>query len=502
MIFDLLLKNAIIFPESELMDIYIKSGKFSEIEPSARKTSYSASSILDLKAKTVIPAFTDAHTHFIQWSLGRIQVSLENIKSCDDALNKISAYLSSNPDVPAIIATDFDQYRWMKPILPCREDLDKISSRCPIVMRRICGHLAVFNSPALKKIENQVDNRFIDFKEGVVVEDPVLKIYNYFPPPPDMTTQALNFAQQECFRLGISALGEITSSLGRRIIARASHRRQLKVKFRLSVNQQDFKSLQQGGYYPTTGDDPVSLRALKIFLDGSIGGKTAAVSFDYPHAPASTKQGILLKKQNELVELFQSALNDNWKVWIHAIGDRAIDLILSTAKKIQLKNTENIRIEHFELPSPEAIAQVADMGIQLCVQPNFIKNWSFPGQLYQQVLPDEIYQFNNPLREILNRKCNFCFGSDNMPANPFYGIQGTVNSPLPVQHLSLTEAIQRYTFHAARSLGDTNRGKIFPEFQADVAVLNQFPDQNNLLEIEVQQLFIDGEKVYDLEGES
>ncbi|MGC9366505.1 MAG: amidohydrolase [bacterium] len=502
MIFDLLIKNAIIFPESELKDIYIKSGKFDQIEPSAKKTSYPALSILNLREKTLIPAFTDAHTHFFQWSLGRIQVSLEQVESYDDALNKISAYLSLNPDTPAVIATDFDQYRWIKPILPSKKDLDKISTSCPIVMRRICGHLAVFNSPALKKIENLVDKRFIDFKEGIVVEDPVLKIYNYFPPSPEMINQALQSAQQECFRQGISAVGEITSSLGRKIIARASHQHQLKVKFRLSVNQQDFKNLQQGGFYPSLGDGPVSLRALKIFLDGSIGGKTAAVSFVYKDAPASARRGILLMEQNELGELLKSALNDHWKIWIHAIGDRAIDLILSSAKKLHLKNTENIRIEHFELPSPEAIDQVADMGIQLCVQPNFINNWSFPGQLYQQVLPDEIYRFNNPLKEILNRKCNFCFGSDNMPANPFYGIQGTVNSPLPVQRLSLTEAIKRYTFHSARCLGDTNRGKIIPGFQADIAVLNQFPDENNLLQIEVEQMYIDGEKVYDPYGES
>jgi len=409
---DLILSNVRIFPETIEKSIHIKKNRIYSIyddnfNHNARITE------INLSGKTIIPAFTDAHTHFMQWALSKIGPDLFNSESYEASLEIIYNYINNNKDISVIIASDYDENLWKEQKIPDKKDLDKISTEIPIIMRRICGHFAIGNSKAIEKIFSKEYENFIEKNTGIMKEDPALYIYRIFPPDELMYIKAFHFAQKTCHEMGISSIGEITSKEMRKYIREFDLKKELSLRFRCSVLEEEYFNSSSQEKLSIEDDNFFSLRAIKVFLDGSIGGRTASVNFRWKD---SDSPGMLLKSSKELNKILEHTAEKNKHIWIHAIGNNAISTALNAIKEKVDKNYRNIiRIEHFELPDISDISLAADLGIICSMQPNFIRMWSAKDGLYQRVLPEDVYLFNNPLRTIENEGCKIAFGSDNIP---------------------------------------------------------------------------------------
>ncbi len=380
--------------------------------------------------------FFDAHTHFVSMGLNQIRPDLSNVHSVEEAYEMVQNYIKENRNEKIIIAVNWDETKWKKSIYPEKEEMDKIFPSYPVIMRRICGHIAVANTPALKLIPPEW--KFVDYETGILKEDVVLYLERIFPPSPATIERAILMAQEIAVKENVVKIGDITYTgyLGQ--YWKLDREGKLKIFVDAYI---PFDFLPKPLKFQDT--DRVKFKGIKLFLDGSIGARTAALrEFHYPDGT----QGILLHSDEGLQKIIRFAEEHRISVIMHSIGDRAIAQALRVYKNtMQEGNPYGNRIEHFELATAEQINEAVKLGIILSMQPNFVGNWSNKGGLYERALGKD-YAKNNRFRKILDAGGKIVFGSDCMPFSPEYGINSAVNAPFPEQRITLEEAVELYSY--------------------------------------------------------
>jgi len=379
--------------------------------------------------------FFDAHTHFVSMGLNQIRPNLSETKSLKEAYEIVQHYIKKSED-KVIIAVDWDESRWDERNYPNRNEMDKIFSFHPVIMRRVCGHIAVANTPALKLIPS--DWKFIDYKTGILKEDVVLYLEMIFPPSPATIKKAILMAQEIATKHNVVKIGDITYPEYLEQYYRLDRNGKLNISIDVYI---PYNFLPKPLKFQDT--HKVKFKGIKLFLDGSIGARTAALEkFHYPDGT----QGMLLHSDEELQKIIKFAEENQISVIMHTIGDRAIAQALRVYKNTMKKgNPYGDRIEHFELATDNQIREAVQLGIILSMQPNFVGNWSGKGGLYEKVLGRD-YGKNNRFRKILDEGGKIQFGSDCMPFSPEYGITSAVNAPFPEQRITLKEAVKLYSY--------------------------------------------------------
>jgi hypothetical protein len=188
---------------------------------------------------------------------------------------------------------------------------------------------------------------------------------------------------------------------------------------------------------------------VKLFADGSIGARTAALREPYADQPGC---GRLLHADDELHAIFARCRQAGLRVAVHAIGDAAIDQTLRQLERLaagsERPEPEWLSLEHAELLTGDLLERAAALGVRLSLQPNFIARWGQPGGLYEQALGHARWLEMNPLRRIFDADIAVSFGSDGMPMDPALGLLGASGHPLETQRLGVDEALD--TYHGLR----------------------------------------------------
>ena len=134
--------------------IVIKDGKFAYVGTNEEAlANYDAKEIIDLEGKTVLPGMGDSHMHFFAFCQTFTTVDLGGAKSKKEVIERLAKKAAETPEGEWIKGSNFDQSKWedSEDQLPTKEDLDKASTKHPIVIKRVCLHTAVANSLALEK---------------------------------------------------------------------------------------------------------------------------------------------------------------------------------------------------------------------------------------------------------------------------------------------------------------------------------------------------------------
>jgi predicted amidohydrolase YtcJ len=234
------------------------------------------------------------------------------------------------------------------------------------------------------------------------------------------------------------------------------------------------------------------LRGLKIFADGSIGGRTAAVFDEYADRPG--EHGTLIQDDAALLTSIRRAHEAGLAVAVHAIGDRAIAQVLDAFAAFPPSeiHERRHRIEHFEMARPEDIRRAKELGLRPCMQPNFAGRWGQPGGMYEVALGPDRAKAMNAFRSALAAGTGVFFGSDGMPPSPAFGIRSAVDHPTPSERLTAEEAHRLYSEAGADAVaGDRRSGRIEVGADADLAVL-PVDDQDD----EVDLTLLDGRVVH------
>ncbi|TES90790.1 MAG: hypothetical protein E3J87_09260 [Candidatus Cloacimonadota bacterium] len=421
---------------------------------------------IDLKGKMVVPGFIDSHTHLLQKGIEMMRPDLSIAESPEDVLDIIHMALKEYKKGNVVIASNFDESRWRNKKIPDKKDLDRVSSDNPLIIRRICGHIAVANSMALVKIPRKWKG--VDRKTGVMKEDVPLNLSKIFPQYEEEVREGLRKAVKRANSLGITSIHEIAKLSSLSFYEELGDKDELTLNVRLYIPVNDLGCIKKPDFY----FNKTIFGGVKIFADGSIGARTAANTFFYKDNPGN--KGTLIFTKNELERFVIDAENSGIQLIIHAIGNKAVKQVIDVYdRQIKKGNPQRHRIEHCELIDIDDIERMQRLKIVASMQPNFIYLWSQPGDMYEQVLGRR-FETNNPVSLLKNKGVTVAFGSDSMPLSPLLGIKGTVNAPFEYQRMKKEEAITCYTKNSAfagfslRREGDIKKGK-----EANLVVLDK-----------------------------
>jgi hypothetical protein len=453
---------------------------------------------VDMGGRTVLPGLIDAHGHV--FGLGQMlsQLDLSQTTSLPDALKAIGDYAKANPGQGWLRGRGWNQENWKLGRFPTAADVDAVVSDRPVWFERVDGHAGWANSRALAaagitdktpdpaggKIMRDANGK----ATGVLVDAAKELVVKVMPAYTEAEGRmALDRALGAMAKVGLTGahdagLGVFEDRLYR------SYADQGKLTARIygmiGGTQGDFDALAKNGPLKTYGKDMYALRAVKLYSDGALGSRGAALIKPYSDEPHS--HGLLFYKTAEMDAMMKKAMARGYQVNVHAIGDAGNHQILDIYQK-ELGATKSAaqrhRIEHAQVVTQADIVRFKTLGIIPSMQPTHAT--SDKNMAESRVGPERI-KGAYAWRSFLHQGSRIACGSD-FPVespNPFFGIHAAVTrqdssgQPIagwyPNQAMSLKEAFRCFTLdaayagHAENSLGSLEPGK-----WADFIVIDQ-----------------------------
>ncbi len=453
---------------------------------------------IDVQGGTVIPGFVDAHVHLAQTGLAEsgwhVNVSQ---RSKEDAIAAVRDAARGRGPGEWVIATGWDESRWPEACALTRRELDRAAPRNPVLAVRVDGHVLIANSCGLRDqpVARILEARSADVDEdlGRVREEAAMAAVAAVRPDRSTIDEALRAAARLCHRMGVVSVHTMCDGLDPEIFLGAAEVLALRVVVNPPI--ESLSQLVAAGQRTGEGDDWAKWGGAKLFLDGSIGARNAAVSEPF----RSGGCGALLRDDAAVTALVRAADAAGWQTIAHAIGDRAIGQLVKAHEAVGTRAALRHRVEHFEFPSKEQVARAAEAGLCACMQPNFVGNWSGTGSLYDRELGPLRDRRSDPHRWVVDAGMPLGFGSDGMPISPLYGLGSAVRSPHEAQRLSLEEAVDAYTTGGAYLAHDeANTGTIDVGKRADIVVLDAARGgaASEIGRRTVEWAFVDGKCVY------
>jgi len=454
--------------------------------------------IVDLTGRALLPGFIDAHMHLVSHGLREIgyYLDLSEAGSREEALERVREGVRDRGPGEWVLGRGWDESRWPEKRYITRGDLDGIAPENPVALVRVDGHILVANTQALERIPLEAAPEEFDAPTGLLRERAAWAFLAQLRPSSQEVEEAIVAAQKRAHALGITAVHDVVHAEHIRAYLRLYKQGKLTLRVRLNVPVEHLDALVELGLGTGFGDDRLQLGAVKIFADGSIGARNAALSEPYADEPSS--QGKLNYPQEELDRLVKKAHEAGFQLMIHAIGDRAIDAALTALERAGVTPEDRARIEHFELPTEQHLERAARLGVVASMQPNFVQ-WSGPGSMYEKRLGPERDRRMDPHRWVLERGIPLAFGSDGMPFGPLYGIRCVEKAPHGPQRLTIEEALRAYTWGGAYAgFQERELGTLEPGKRADLVVLSEDPTEppQRIQSLEVHGLSVEGRQVH------
>jgi hypothetical protein len=507
-------------------------------EASGGSAGIPAGNVLDLKGATLIPGFHDAHNHMIGFGLSLTEVDLR-VDSLEEVYARVAARAAATPPGEWIIGAGYDQTK--TGAHPHRDALDAIAPGHRVQLKHTSSHMCVVNTLVLRDLGidgaappvdgGRVATDAAGRPTGLMEERAQELVGNLTRPYPLSTlTAAVAAAGQVYLREGLTSvteagvgggwIGHSPVELAAYTAAREQGR--LPVRAELMVVSDAFHPLTAHpsdgiaagidlGLRTGFGDDWLRLGPMKIFTDGSLVGRTAAMSA--PYDGSADNAGYLQGDAGRLAELIIAAHRAGWRVAAHAIGDRAIDLALdafATAQAAYPRPDPRHRIEHFAAARPDQVARAAALGVIPVGQGRFATELgdgmlasvgpARHGWLYRQ-------------RSLLDAGIVLSGSSDRpvVTGTPLLGVHDMVNrrtaSGAPFnagEAVSAEEALRAYTWGSAyASKAEHVKGSIMPGKLADLTVLSEDPvavSPGRIAGLQVTAVIVGGELRYSALG--
>jgi predicted amidohydrolase YtcJ len=497
-----------------------------------------AKNVIDLRGLTLIPGFHDAHNHMVGFGLSLSEVDLR-ADSLDELYARVAAKAATVPPGEWIIGAGYDQTK--TGAHPHRDALDAIAPSHRVWLKHTSSHMCVVNSLVLDDLgigqsAPEVDGGRVTTDAGGrptgLLEERAQQLVGDLthPYPLASLTDAVAAAGERYLAEGITSateagvgggwIGQSPVELAAYVAARDQGR--LPVRIELMVVSDAFHAL---GAHPADGietgidlglrtgfgDDWLRLGPMKIFTDGSLVGRTAAMSAPFEGEPGN--RGYLQADADDLTAMIIAAHQAGWRVAAHAIGDRAIDLALdafATAAERYPRTHPRHRIEHFAAARPDQVARAAELGVIPVGQGRFASEL---GDGMLAAVGQERQGWLYRQRSLLDAGLVLSGSSDRPVASgaPLLGIHDMVNrrtatgAPFnDAEAITPAEALRAYTWGSAyASKQEHLKGSVTPGKLADFTVLSEDPTAvaaNRIAGLEVVATFVDGTLRYSAPG--
>lgn len=477
--------------------VVLATGSSAEMEPLIGP----ATRVVDLRGRLATPGLYDAHMHLLPYGLGMRDIDARPamFRTLDGLLGKIRETAARSRPGQWILGRGYDQFELDVKRHPLRDELDAAAPENPVYLVRACGHVSIANSQALRvagidettpvpqggAIE-QRDGRLT----GLLAETGRDRLKAVLPDPSDEDLVAsIERAGDACLAYGITSVMDagVGMRAGYREVA-AYRTAQRTGRLPVRVNQcliggpgGIVERCFADGAVTGQGDDMLRVGPVKIFTDGSAGGRTAAMSSPYLGEPETV--GLSLLTDPEMNAFVADYHRKGYQLAIHAIGDAAIEQTLNAFEAALVAEPDperRHRIEHCGFNRPDQIARMRRLGVEPVPQPVFIYDF---GDLYVSVLGEERSMTSYPMKTWL-RDGLAAAASTDAPVcdiNPFPNLftmvtrktsRGTVLGG--DQRLTMEEALHAYTeLGAYVNKAENHRGRLVPGLAADVAVFSR-----------------------------
>lgn len=537
------MKRAFINGECHIFDeartvaeaILVENGRIAKFGSSAEiKETAPDAEFVDLNGRILLPGFNDSHMHFLNYGFYKTIVDLEKCKSKAEAMEMIRAYIQKK-NLPAgewVEVIGWNNDNWSDSKKLTAEDLDQVSEEHPIYALRICGHVCILNHKAraevgLTRALPQPKDGYYEVDAdgeptGLISEMMTFVYSNMKEPSIESIKEMLLRSCEDANRVGLTSVqtDDFDALPGRNFDSIIKAYRELIDEGKLSVriteqcalaNPERYDEFINAGYQIGQGDEWFKLGLVKLYLDGSLGARTAWLLDDYSDE-AGTKGFSVYSDDADLFRLVERAHLSGADVGMHCIGDAACDQGVRAIEAAVAKDPSFAHrhgLVHAQILNEDICRRMAQNHITAYIQPIFIE---YDLHMAEDRIGKERIKTSYNWRDLHDLGIVLGMGTD-CPVesfNPLPNIYSAVTRKdldekpeggwYPQQALTLDEALEGYTrISAYLSRDEKIKGSLEVGMLADMVVLEEnlyTCKPEHIKDIRVDMTIVNGEIKY------
>ncbi len=464
---------------------------------------------IDLQGGFAIPGLVDSHLHLAMFGKNLLWIDFSRVRSKEEMLHLVREQVAKTPPGKWVLGANWDENRFHRAEIPSRKELDAAAPRHPVFLTRVCRHVHLANSAAFRAAgitdEDRAPSEGAYGRDasgrlnGLIYEEASRPFFDAqprlsFEEKKEMVRRAVNYALSRgltgVHTDDLREVGNLSDTLR---IYRELAREGIRFRTHHLIYHPHLAEAGERGIRAGDGDEWVTVGGVKIFADGSLGGRTALLSRPYHDDPGRT--GMEVHSREELLELVAKARQWGYPVAVHAIGDLAAERVIQAMEAVPgAEGRLPDRLIHASVLRPDLIDRLKRLKVVLDIQPRFVAS-DFPWVM-DRLGPDLLsrsFAWKTLLREGL-----VCAGGSDAPIepmDPLLGIHAAITRRppggagpeggyQPEERLTRVEALTLFTKGSALAAGEEKeRGTLSVGKWADVTVFDR-----DLLEADPEEL--------------
>ena len=461
--------------------VYCSEGRVAKVAPGGEISVPDGTWVIDAGGGEVLPGLADSHCHPFEYGRLKRSIDLRGTTNMTGVRLRLSAAVQRSKPGEWVTGRGWDQEAFPGRKMPDRSEIDGVSGSNPVALSRVCGHIALVNSRAIEALG--IADRVGEGYErdgggrltGIVKEGAVTEALAAIERSPERSAADLQAVEAEAARLGLTALHSILSQEGFKeelgALGALAGAGSLSLRYRVYIPPESMGYVKENGLRERLERRGVRINGVKIYADGSLGARTAALFEPYSDDPSNT--GILRHSDEEMAELVEKVDSSGYQAVIHAIGDRAVDQAIGCISRVSgAKNPRRHRIEHASLLPRDLRGRMARHGIRAAVQPLFVTSDAWASDRLGEERVRDLYPFRSMMEDGIVTS-----GSSDSPVeslSPVLGVWAAITrgGSVPAESLDLDQALALYVANAASNAFDPPRRGVEEGMPADLTVLD------------------------------
>ncbi len=471
---------------------------------------FSSGHLVELEGKPVFAGFIDAHGHMENLGSFIRNLDLKGTASIQSIQEKVRAKIGTIDSSEWVRGRGWDQNLWHDKVFPTKDHLDAVSGGTPVYLERVDGHVVWVNSKVMEMADINAETkdpeggRILRNRSGeptgIFIDNAITLLDSRLPAPTRAErTKAIVAALKTCVSMGLTGVHDMgvdleTISIFKDLIDSGEF--PLRVYAAVSSYQDGWSHYAKSGPEKDYGNGLLNVRAVKVYADGALGSRGAALIGPYSDDP--TNRGLTLTSEKALRGIVDTALQKGFQVCTHAIGDRANHITLNiyedAFKSLHINGSDvRFRVEHAQIVAEEDIPRFGRIGVIPSMQPTHCtSDMYWAEERVGSVRIKGAYAW----RSLLNQGSMISSGSD-FPVespNPLWGFYAAITRQdhkrwpvggwMPSQRMSRDEALKSFTAWGAHAAFQENvKGTIEVGKYADVVVLSK-----DIMTIQVEEI--------------
>ena len=458
-----------------------------------------ATRVIDAHGRLLLPGFNDSHVHFTDGGAALAEVQLNDAGSVEELRHRLATQVARTARGEWILGGDWDETKWSPRQQPTAVLIDDITRDVPVFISRYDGHQGLANSAAMRLAG--ISTGTADVAGGVIVRDETGAPTGIFKDaaqellfkviPPRSHEQRLAAARRAlayAASVGVTSVQHMSVEFADvEVYSELLEKGELTTRIYCAPLETEWQAQARVGMRRAWGSPYLRLGAVKGFADGSIGSRTAALLKPYSDEPDN--RGILSAEMHPpeaMRERLMQADAAGLQLRVHAIGDRAISMVLDMFEAIETANgyhDQRMTIEHAQHTAPDDLERFARLHVIASMQPYHAID---DGRWVEARIGLERARTSYAWRSLLDHGVTLAFGTDwyVAPLNPLLGLYAAVTRAtldgknpqgwIPEQKITLAEAVEAYTLGSAfAEFQEKEKGSITAGKLADMVILSE-----------------------------